>query len=543
MEYIFSVIIEMSIKASIAIVAVLLARFFLRKAPRRFSYILWSAVGFRLCIPESYKVNLAFLFPDRQQSIIDSLKNVTSGTSDSILGSNTTAGAVQNTTIGAVGAVGGASEFDWMGFISGAAIAVWLIGVSIMITYGIISYIKIHRQMRNAILDSGRIYYSDKISAPFTLGFIRPRIYLPFGLSETEKKCIIAHEKCHIKRLDHITKLFAYILLSVHWFNPLCWIAFNRMSLDMEMSCDEIIFRKENSSEMKKIYTKTLVSIASKKRFPAPTPITFDDGRSTKKRVTNILNLKKPKLWINIICYALCLFILVACSADAESINESLGSEVFDEQPYKFSFQSDGNGNCSISEIYIDPDHKGDIHLIIPDKSPDGETVTSITSRGFSAEPLKNVPCYLTHSQYEDISKLVLESRDERDAKIFRSFYQMNVKNNAKYYVLEPYIAYDEAERLSVILKASGYLYEDRYSDTKDFLYRIPENEEKLKTFEANAYRYIYKNGTNITEVTVPKSLEFIETSAFSGCTKLKAVYGIPDGCRIESKEILDIIG
>lgn len=540
MENIFSVIIEMSIKAAIVIVAVLLARFLLRKAPRRFSYILWSVVGFRLCVPESYKVDLSFLSLGRQQTL-NPFKNVADGTTVTVVGSDTTAELTQGAANEAVNAVtGGAAGFDWISFLSNMAIIVWIVGMAVMIIYGILSYIKIHRQMQNAILQSENIYHSDRISAPFTLGFVRPRIYLPFGLSETEQNCIIAHERCHIKRLDHIIKLFAYILLSIHWFNPTCWVAFNRMSLDMEMSCDEIIFRKENNSEMKKDYTRALVSIASKKRFPAPTPITFDDGRSTKKRVTNILNLKKPKLWINVLCYAMCIFMLVACSADAESFDpKSVGNEVFGDKPYNIIYTSNGDGSCYVSDIRIDRDYNGEIHLVIPEKSPEGDRVTSINSRGFNGNLTLNVPKYLTSAQIEDIKKMITDSLNDRDAKIVTSFYGLTEKNGAKYYELEPWISPDEKERLSKILTDSGYTEQSCLKDTQDFLHRIPKTEEEHKILENSAFSYLYRNGNDITEISLPETVKFISKDAFYGCSNLRAVNGISDDCAVESKEII----
>ncbi len=541
MESIFRTIIEMSIKASIVIVAVLLARLAMTKAPRKFSYMLWAVVGFRLCVPESYKVGFGLFSLGKQQEIINSPTDVAGGTTVTVVGSNTAHEAVQGTTGHVVNTVAdNAQGFDWSNFILNTAIVIWMIGVSVMIIYGIVSYIKIHRQMRNAILQGGNIYLSDRISAPFTLGFIRPRIYLPFGLSEAEQNCIVAHEKCHIKRLDHIVKLFAYMLLAVHWFNPLCWIAFNRMSLDMEMSCDEIIFRKENSSEMKKDYTKALVSIASKKSFPAPTPITFDDGRSTKKRVTNVLNFKKQKIWVNILCYVLCALMLVACSADAETIDpESVGNEVFGDQPYNIFYTSNGDGSCTVSDIRIDRDYSGEIHLVIPETSPDGDKVTSIDWSGFNGNLTLNLPMYLTSSQFEAINDNITDKIDERSAKIVSAFYGAKEKSGTKYYVLEPTITPAEKERLCEILTNSGYTAQNCLQDTQDFMHRIPETEEELKQFENNAYSYLYRNGEGITEITVPETVKYIGVNAFYGCPNLKAVNGIAEDCVVNSDEIL----
>ena len=133
--------------------------------------------------------------------------------------------------------------------------------------------------MSNAIRFEDNIFMSEKVGSPFTLGFIRPKIYIPFGIDKGTYDQIIAHEKCHIRRGDHIIKPLAFMILSVHWFNPLCWFAFRVMSLDMEMSCDEKVLKLKGDEVMKKNYARALLSFATNKRLPAPSPIAFSESR------------------------------------------------------------------------------------------------------------------------------------------------------------------------------------------------------------------------------------------------------------------------
>jgi len=150
------------------------------------------------------------------------------------------------------------------------AAIVWLTGIAVMLAYGLVSYGKLKKRLSNAILLEGNVYGSDRIDAPFALGVFKPRIYIPFGLSDSAKEYILAHERYHLKRLDHIVKPLSFGILALHWFNPLCWIAFNRMSLDMELSCDEAVLARYGNEAMKKEYTKTLLDFATNKKFPSP---------------------------------------------------------------------------------------------------------------------------------------------------------------------------------------------------------------------------------------------------------------------------------
>ena len=146
------------------------------------------------------------------------------------------------------------------------------------------------RRVDTAIRLRDNIYQSDAIRSPFILGFLRPRIYLPFGLDPEPMEYVLAHEQYHIRRRDDLIKAFAFLLLAVHWFNPLCWLSFRLMERDMEMSCDEKVL--SGNANIRKAYSLTLLSFAAGRRFPAASPLAFGET-GVKGHVKGVLNYRK----------------------------------------------------------------------------------------------------------------------------------------------------------------------------------------------------------------------------------------------------------
>ncbi len=378
---IFNTIIEMNIKASVVILFILIVRLFIKNAPKKFSYMLWAVAAFRLCIPYSFKALFSIFNVGGKESIGEqishSVEQIPTYTPAPIV--NNTVNTIvtppihtppvntppihtpvttpnidisQTSSSEIVNAVAEKS-IDWGVLLMQIALILWIVGIAAMLIYGVITYVKTYRRMQSGILTRDNIYFSDKTDTPFSMGFIKPKIYLPFGLSDEEQECIIAHEECHIKRFDHTIKLFSFLLLCVHWFNPMCWIAFNRMTYDMETSCDEMVFASGITEEKKKQYSHTLVSVGTKKRFPTPAPINFDGISNTKSRIKNILKLRKTKVWIKVICYVLCAVVLFACAADvSESLNDEQSSsvDVSNEQS-----QADNNESSNDKEEHKQP--------------------------------------------------------------------------------------------------------------------------------------------------------------------------------------------
>lgn len=168
-----------------------------------------------------------------------------------------------------------------------------------LIVYFIVSYIKTYSRIKTATLYNENVYESDQIDTAFVFGLIKPKIYIPVNLTESEKIYIIEHEKVHIKRKDYVTKIIAFLILIIHWFNPIMWISFILMTRDMEMSCDERVM-KNLGEDIKTNYSYSLLNLAVNKGNTFNIPLSFSEN-NIKSRIENVLNYKKPKKWFILI--------------------------------------------------------------------------------------------------------------------------------------------------------------------------------------------------------------------------------------------------
>ncbi len=539
----------MSVKGAIVALAVIILRAFLSKASKKFSYLLWSVVGFRLICPFSFTSVISIFSLARPKS-----PTLPSVGGDVIL----EGGRRTDLTISgdAFAESGNASvEFiqkqSFVEIFNVVVMILWLTVTACLLFYVFYSYFKLKHKMQFAVRYDGNVFMTDKVSSPFTLGFFNPRIYIPYNLNEETRRQIIAHEKYHIKRLDHIVKPLAFLILAVHWFNPMCWIAFRLMSLDMEMSCDESVLIRQGDDYMKKNYSRALLFFATENRFPAPSPLAFSESNgNAKKRIQHALNFKKHKLYVNLLCILVCIAVLVACAADASGYKwKEVKTETFGESPYNFVYQSNGDGTCSVIEIRVDKDHLGDIHLKVPEYAPNGDRVTAINNHWGLAnhETGMNLPIVLTHESMTEIENRIKNSKaesgsygrfsfganKERDAKIFKAFYATEVADDGTgYYLLESLVSYEEKDRLSALLFFYEYGEEEAYEDTVKFLDKLTSEESK-SAFAREAFKYLYHYGEKITEITIPNSVKTIGYGSFDGCNNLKKVNGISDDCEL----------
>ncbi|MBO5022854.1 MAG: hypothetical protein J6D11_00845 [Clostridia bacterium] len=326
MREIFFTVLNMSITASYVILAILLVRLFLRKLPKKFSYALWSVAAFRLCVPVSFTSIISFFniglfdMTDAQKYGEEQLSFVPSNAATNEFPRVSVGIPTLNSAINE--AIPESKEVIINGvtktrapleIAANIALAVWIIGFTALLIYGVITFVRAKLAMRTAVRANGNVYASDVINTPFVLGFIKPRIYVPFGLEREAFGYVLAHEQYHIKRLDHIVKPIAFLILCVHWFNPLCWLAFILMSRDQEMSCDEKVLSMQDG--IGGAYSETLLSFAVGKRFPAPSPLSFGES-SVKSRIKNALKFKKPRFWMSIVAVVLCIATVAACAAN-----------------------------------------------------------------------------------------------------------------------------------------------------------------------------------------------------------------------------------
>lgn len=331
LSQIFLTFLYKNMTVSVVIIAVLLARFLLRKMPKKYSYILWSIVGIRMIFDLPFATNISVfnLFRGfaKHTSTVETMlagshRTNLQGSTDLLNKTDTTGAAAahasRSTVVEAMTHTLTTSQM-----VLGILGLLWLIVVALFVTYGIYSYVKCRLLVRTAVIarditpDSHKkknnvsVWECDRIPSPFVLGIIRSRIYIPFRMPKQEQAYILAHEECHIRRLDPLWKLIAFLLLAVYWWNPLVWIAFFYMVRDMEMSCDEAVI-EQFGNEIKQGYSNSLLSFAMERHPYSFAPVAFGEG-DAGRRIKNVLNFKKPHTWVAILVFVLLVVVGVSC--------------------------------------------------------------------------------------------------------------------------------------------------------------------------------------------------------------------------------------
>ena len=308
LDNIFMQILDMTARGSVAILAVLLARLLLKRAPKIYSYLLWGVVLFRLLCPVSIQMPVSLIpeFTPVEQSY--TLQDEPISAFSAGVAAYEAVGDALNGGLGVQHIYTQETQDTGMPVIVTAqwwevwvlfGQYVWLAGLIGLGAYSIVTYLKLRIRLIGAQHFSANIYLSGNVPSAFVLGVFRPRIYLPMFIEQGEREYILAHEQHHIRRLDHIFKLIGYIALMLHWLNPLVWLAYILFCKDMEMSCDEAVIKKLGP-EIRADYAATLLSLSTGYAKVAVMPLAFGEG-DTKGRVKNMSRWKKPKLWICVI--------------------------------------------------------------------------------------------------------------------------------------------------------------------------------------------------------------------------------------------------
>ena len=309
MTDIFLKILSMSYSAGWLILAILLLRLALKKAPKWVNVLLWGIAAVRLLLPFSLE-SVFSMIPGGDlvtpEIMLDPSPTIQSGI------------PVINDVINPIlqhsfAPAPGDSMNPLQLWIPVAAI-VWLAGFAGMLLYTFISYWKLRKSVSDCKPVRGRIYRTKNIPSPFVLGLLRPRIYLPEGISETDEAFVIAHEEAHIHRRDHWWKPFGFLLLSIHWFNPLMWLGYIFLCRDIELACDEKVIEKLGE-EVKADYSQALLNCSvSRKRITA-CPLAFGEV-GVKQRIRSVLHYKKPAFWILIAAIVVCCVVAVCFLTD-----------------------------------------------------------------------------------------------------------------------------------------------------------------------------------------------------------------------------------
>lgn len=294
----------MSISASWLVLAVLILRLVLKKAPKWVNVLLWGIVAVRIICPFSIESTLS-LIPSAE-TIPANIEMDTAPAIDS--GINAINNLINPIISDSFTPEPTASANTLQIWIPLASI-LWITGILVMLLYTAISYWRMHRKINTAVLYKENLFQSENVSSPFVLGIIKPRIYLPFKPEMQEMEYVVAHEQAHIRRKDHWWKPLGFLLLTIHWFNPLIWLAYALLCRDIELACDESVI-KELSNEQRAQYTQALVTCSVNRGMIAACPLAFGE-LGVKDRVKSVMNYKKPTIWIIILAVISCVVVAV----------------------------------------------------------------------------------------------------------------------------------------------------------------------------------------------------------------------------------------
>lgn len=340
MNELFLKIINMSITASWLVLAVIAVRLVFQKTPKWILCLFWGLVAVRLICPFSIESRLS-LIPDTEQLLQDvaySAETVKQARGD-ILGAegyvilerhqpadrgdildsegnvvlerhqpadrgeilDSDGNVIVEKNVGAVSDPRAAQAQSWIHYLA----RIWLIGISVMLVYTLVSYFLLKRKVATAIPIGSGIKQSEFVDSSFVLGIIRPVIYLPFGMMERDMTYVVAHEQAHIRRKDHWWKPLGFLLLMIHWFNPLMWLAYVLLCRDIELACDEKVI-EDLSNEQRADYTQSLVACSVNRRMIAACPLAFGEV-GVKERVKSVMNYRKPAFWIILVSIVACI--------------------------------------------------------------------------------------------------------------------------------------------------------------------------------------------------------------------------------------------
>ena len=304
MNELFLKIINMSISASGLVLVVLILRFVLKKAPKWVNILLWGIVAIRLICPFSFESALSLIpsaetFPEK----------VISGPSFDVQTGITPVDNRINDYLGDRYFEGVTVPANNGNNIMTILTIVWTIGILLLVAYTVISYWRLRRKVDTAVRYKDNIFQSENVKSPFVLGIIKPRIYLPFNMNGQDLEHVVAHEQAHIHRKDHWWKPFGFLLLTIHWFNPLVWLAYVLLCRDIELACDEKVI-KELGNEQRADYTQALVACSVNRRMIAACPLAFGEV-GVKDRVKSVMNYKKPAFWGVVLAVIVCVFVAV----------------------------------------------------------------------------------------------------------------------------------------------------------------------------------------------------------------------------------------
>lgn len=312
MADVFIKTLNMGIAASWLILAVVVLRILLKRAPKRFRLLLWAVVGLRLVLPVSIESAL---------SLVPSAQTLPEGVMYAAAPELNTGIAALNDAINpaftAAFAPEPAASANPLQVLLPVASVIWLAGAAVMLLWALVSWLRLRRRVAEAVRLEGNMFESERVASPFVLGLIRPRIYLPFGLDEGAREQVLTHERAHIARGDHVIKPLGWLILAVYWYNPLVWLAYALFCRDIELACDERVIRRLPVSG-RADYSQALLDLSRPHHGVGACPLAFGES-AVKGRVKSVLTYKRPAFWLIMLAALLCIGAAVCFLTDPKA--------------------------------------------------------------------------------------------------------------------------------------------------------------------------------------------------------------------------------
>ena len=347
MNVLFLKIINMSISASWLVMAVLILRLVLKKAPKWVNVLLWGIVAVRLICPFSFESALSLIpsaetFPEK----------VISGPSFDVQTGITPVDNRINDYLGDRYFEGVTVPANNGNHMMNILSMVWMIGILLLIAYTVISYWRLHREIDTAVRYKDNLFQSENVSSPFVLGLIKPRIYLPFSINGQDLEHVVSHEQAHIRRKDHWWKPLGFLLLTIHWFNPFMWLSYVLLCRDIELACDEKVIR-ELGNEQRADYTQALVACSINRRTIAACPLAFGEV-GVKERVKSVMNYKKPAFGIVLLAVIACVGVAVCFLTNPITADDHFGAEIYEPTPIEQIDEKYDNEEFVITKLHYE---------------------------------------------------------------------------------------------------------------------------------------------------------------------------------------------
>lgn len=419
----------MSITASWLILAVVLLRRVLQKAPKSICFFLWLFVGIRLVCPVIFESNYS-LVPEIQikNEISQPKENQTYG----IISNTLQPTEIQQIQLPYIQTMSTETK-NTLDLVSLASIT-WMIGVVLMIISSIISYYRLQHRVKTAVHREGRLWQCETVESPFILGFFRPRIYLPFDMKEPNFSHVIAHEQAHLRHFDHWIKPIAFLLLSVYWFNPIIWLAYVLLCRDIELACDERVI-KEIGSTYKRSYSEALLHYSISRSSIAICPLAFGEV-GVKTRIKSVLNYKKPRFWIILVAVVACIVVPICFLTNPKS-KEVIHIETFGHRyqvmeinysapQYSFAYMLD-----TAPKYYLSKDEE----LMVKENQKDWVSIGKVSKIQLTEENFDDYFIGISDMKDGNMKNYIKEFREENQFAWTVSVSED--ENGAFYYVLQ----------------------------------------------------------------------------------------------------------